>query len=123
MDYDLMLSMVEDGKLPHITQLVSCSAMGRFTPPDPLISSTIFNTILTGKRPSEHLVLHQREYDTKKKQYHRPSRKHLNSSSLWDKLDSHGITANLINWDTTYPSTSFRNINVVNDRYKRHPKS
>jgi len=112
LEWDVLLPLAREGKLPNITALAARGRAGVLKPLRPTLSPRLWNTIATGKLPHEHGI----EGFTRKGaggielQYTSLDRK---VKAFWNILTDHGVSCDVIGWWNTFPAERVHGLMVA----------
>jgi hypothetical protein len=124
--WDLILPMIEAGKMPHLAALMQRGAYGPMASFQPTLSPVLWTTVATGVPPSVHGI---RGFDVPKSKlakrierlthWGRLSRHLYNNTdrrvrSIWDLLSDAGRPVLIAGYHNTYPAEDVRGLMVSN---------
>jgi len=92
--WDVMMPLVEQGKLPNMQRLMNNGVYGNLTTISmtPILSSVAWTSLATGKIPEKHGI---RSWDV--------TRLSIKSKTVWDILEENGKKIGLLNYLITWP--------------------
>jgi len=101
--FKLINPWIEEGKLPHIAQLVRQGASGTLTSTIPDHSAAAWSSFITGKNPGKHGLFHFSEHlqDSYKVRFVNASMRE--GRSLWGIVNDAGKRVGILNVPMTYP--------------------
>jgi predicted AlkP superfamily pyrophosphatase or phosphodiesterase len=106
--------LMEQGRLPHLSELAAQGVFGPLRAQLPLFSPRIWNSIATGKIPAKHGILnfaYQAEGENFRRLYLSSDR---TARALWNIVSDAGLTVGVVNWWNTYPPEPINGV-VVSD--------
>jgi hypothetical protein len=111
-EWDLMLPMLKEGKLPNYAALMARGCYGELETITPALSPAIWTTIGTGKMPEAHGIpqFTHRLADGSLSPYHSSDRK---SKAIWNILSDYDKTLTCIGWWMTQPVEPVNGIMVA----------
>lgn len=101
--FDIIIPMIEKGKLPNLAKMMKSGTYGELTSTIPPNSSVAWSSFMTGKNPGKHGVYYFLE--KKVGSYERPviSSRSIKSRTLWRILSDHDKNVCIVNVPVTYP--------------------
>jgi predicted AlkP superfamily phosphohydrolase/phosphomutase len=101
--FDLINPWIEEGRLPHIAQLVREGVSGTLISTIPDHSAAAWSSFITGKNPGKHGLFHFSEHaqDSYKVRFVNASMR--DGSSLWSFISTAGKKVGILNVPMTYP--------------------
>lgn len=110
--------LIEEGALPHLADLMRNGAYGKLRSAMPISSPRIWNSIVTGKLPAKHGILHFSKQDDQGRH-----RLFLSSDrkarALWSIASRRGRTVGVVNFWNTYPPEKINGV-MVSDHLLAH---
>jgi hypothetical protein len=107
--------MLGEGRLPNLAKIAEQGVSGRLRSVLPLFSPRIWNTIATGRKPSDHgVVAFVKKSDDKQKQLYLSHDRKV--PALWNIVSSHGRSVGVVNWWTTFPPEKINGV-MVSDHF------
>ncbi len=106
--------LMEQGRLPHLSELAAQGVFGPLRSQMPLVSPRIWNSIATGKKPAKHGILnfaYQAEGEKFRRLYLSSDR---TARALWNIASDAGLSVGVVNWWNTYPPEAINGV-VVSD--------
>jgi predicted AlkP superfamily phosphohydrolase/phosphomutase len=97
--------LINSGDLPHFKNMIDSGISGRLESFEPLLSPSIWTSIVTGKKPEKHGILHF--YNLKNS---------LTAERLWEIFENHGLKAGVAGFFLTWPP-KIKNGFMIPDRY------
>ena len=94
--WDLIDPMVQAGELPHIAKLLATGASARLKSHEPINSPSVWTTIATGRKPSDHGVT----------DFH-ATRRTIRVPTLFERLAQSGLRVGLYDYLVTWPPERF----------------
>jgi predicted AlkP superfamily phosphohydrolase/phosphomutase len=103
-DWDVMRHLLDEGKLPNFTRLISHGATGKSETFMPLMKSPIlWTSIATSKMPNEHGIGgFVRSSATGQMVPYTGNVRRV--KAIWDILGEHGLTVGVVGWMVTWPA-------------------
>ncbi|MCP4632223.1 MAG: hypothetical protein GY855_04800 [candidate division Zixibacteria bacterium] len=101
--FDLLLPLIEQGKLPCLKKILSLSAYGTLNSTIPCTTPVAWSSVFTGKNPGKHGIFDF--WESYHFDQHRPliSLKSLKATPFWRILNSNDKVTILFNVPLTYP--------------------
>ncbi len=103
-DWKIINPLMDAGEMPALQSLVENGVCANIATLDPPLSSMLWTSIATGKRPHKHGILGFLEPDssgTKLRQTHITSRK---VKAIWNILNQNGMRSNMVGWWPSHPA-------------------
>jgi hypothetical protein len=112
--FDVVLPMIEEGRLPHIAGLMERGAWGALETLEPTVSPAIWTTVATGKLPAAHGIF---GFDgvPGHTMTTLPTSQMRKVRAFWNVLSEHGRSVGLAGWWATWPAEPVHGW-VVSDR-------
>jgi predicted AlkP superfamily pyrophosphatase or phosphodiesterase len=112
LEWDLMLPMIKEGKLPNFAALMERGCYGELETLKPTFSPAIWTTIGTGKMPEAHGVRQFAHYlpDGSLSPYHSTDRQ---TKAVWNIASDYDRTVTCIGWWMTQPVEPINGIMVA----------
>lgn len=113
-DWRLLRPLMEQGRLPHLRELVSRGISGDLGMILPRLAPATWTSAVTGRRAHQHRVLGSGGDPTQRggRVFQRQG------SALWNILDRSGLSSVVVGWPVTDPAESTRGV-MVSDRFIR----
>jgi predicted AlkP superfamily phosphohydrolase/phosphomutase len=114
-DWDVILPLIEQGRLPVLGSLVSRGASGVLRSIRPTISPALWTTVVTGVHPERHGVrdfVYRRPGSYEQPLADSTIRERL---ALWNILSGLGLSVGVLDWYATWPAEPVNGF-VVSDR-------
>ncbi|RLF02794.1 MAG: hypothetical protein DRJ59_02630 [Thermoprotei archaeon] len=104
-DWDILLPLVREGKLPNIKRLINRGIWGKLQSTIPPISASAWVSLFTGKNPGKHGIFDFAKVIVTKNGYRiKPvTSRDIDSLAIWDLLSMRGKRVAIINVPMTYP--------------------
>ena len=112
MDWKVLNRLVDEGKLPTIESLLDSGTSGNLRSYHPLISSAMWETILTGKMAYEHGITSLFKVDTITQKVSLRARAKKYHANLFDQLQEGGSKIALVGWAMNHTPSNSSAINV-----------
>jgi len=109
---DLAKPLMDQGRMPHLTQIAAEGASGPLCSlPPPLLSPIIWTTIATGKLPEKHGIHGwvMRNESGAVRLFDSTDR---SGAAIWNIASDAGLTVGVVNWLVTFPPEVVRGILV-----------
>lgn len=124
-DWDIVLPLLEDGKLPHLSQLMQKGAYGNLYTIQPSLSPVLWTSVATGVSPRRHGILAfakprtriQKIVNTTRQLYSNADR---NVRALWNLLSEHGRQVMMVGYHNTYPAEEVEGLMVSSYLVHQH---
>jgi hypothetical protein len=102
LEWDVVLSLRERGRLPHLSALMDRGVFGELETLVPTLSPVVWTTIATGKTAEQHGILHfaLQWPDGTTRLFTNADRR---TKALWNILSDHGRRVAVVGWWMTYP--------------------
>ena len=113
-DWRLLRPLMERGRMPHLQKMVAQGVSGDLGLTLPRLTSSLWTSVVTGKRAHKHRVLRSAADPTQLGYRHSERR----CSALWNILDQSGLSSIAVGWPVTDPAESSRGV-MVSDRFIR----
>jgi predicted AlkP superfamily phosphohydrolase/phosphomutase len=110
--YTLLTSLVAQGELPQIAQILSEGQICPLCSVYPPLSSVAWASFLTGKNPGKHGIYGFLDRTLPAYDLYIPNARFLRGETLWDILSKYGKRVISINVPVTYPPRSIHGIVV-----------
>jgi len=101
--FDLMLPWIEEGRLPHLGQLLRGGARSRLESTIPPITPCAWSSFMTGKNPGKHGLFDFIEPDREGHGFRFTNASFREGETLWGCLSRHGRRVGVVNVPMTYP--------------------
>ncbi|HEY9508385.1 MAG TPA: alkaline phosphatase family protein [Verrucomicrobiae bacterium] len=115
-DWNFLNPLMDSGELPALNAIVENGVAGKLLATQPLNAAAIWTSIVTGKRPWQHGVVHSREFDSARQQQVPISGNSRRCRSLWEMLAERELKSIVVGWPATH-GTNSKNPLLVSDRY------
>jgi predicted AlkP superfamily phosphohydrolase/phosphomutase len=112
--FDLILPLVEQGRLPRMAALMERGAWGALETLEPTVSPAIWTTVATGKLPAAHGILGF-EGVPGHGMTTLPTSQMRRVRAFWNMLTEHGRSVGVIGWWATWPAEPVNGY-IVSDR-------
>ncbi|MGQ9458777.1 MAG: alkaline phosphatase family protein [Anaerolineae bacterium] len=101
--YTLVRRMVDEGRLPHLAALAREGTLRQMDSVWPWVSSVAWATFMTGCNPGKHGIFGFVDRDLQTGRTYIPTARHLQVSTLWERLSQAGKRVAVFNVPVTYP--------------------
>ena len=101
-EWDVLLPLVKDGRMPAIEGLMRRGVAGRLETLHPTLSPILWTSVATGKRPEKHGITGFVRQDRRGQSVLVTSR-HRRTKALWNVLGDEGFRVGVVGWWLTYP--------------------
>jgi Flp pilus assembly protein TadD len=115
-DWKIVSAMLDAGQLPHLARLVEHGTTGRLTAVVPLISASLWTSMVTGRRADCHKILTATEPDPDTGGTRPPSSTSRTCKALWNILTQNELRAHAVNWVASHPAEPISGA-CVSDRF------
>lgn len=113
-DWRLLRPLMKRGLMPHLQAMVGTGVSGDLAIPLPWVSSSLWTSVVTGKRAHQHGIL-QPGPSTGQGRNPFLSRQ---CAALWDILGRSGLSSVVVGWPATDPAESIRGA-MISDAFIR----
>jgi tetratricopeptide (TPR) repeat protein len=117
-DWKLINTLVRQGAMPHMQQLLERGSYGNLATLQPVLSPMLWNSIGTGKRPYKHGIHGFIEPMPDGKGVRPSSSTSRSCKALWNILTQQGMTANVVGWFCSHPAEPINGI-CVSDMFQK----
>lgn len=100
---ELLISLVNSGKLPNLAKILENGTMINLTSPLPLVSPVTWTSFSTGKNPGKHGIFGWQQCNLSNYQTYIPLSDDIKSKTFWEILSEEGKKVIVINAYLTYP--------------------
>jgi predicted AlkP superfamily phosphohydrolase/phosphomutase len=102
--FDIILPMIEEGKLRHLSSLINCGSRGILKSTIPPVTPPAWVSFMTGKNPGKHGVFDF--YVSPSYGYSRTvwNSKYIKAKTIWKILSEVGRKVGVVNLPMTYPA-------------------
>ena len=102
--WDIMLPLIEQGKLPALKRIMDEGQWGKLRSVIPPVTAPAWATMLTGCNPGEHGVFAMTKPDAQHDGRHRAvTMADWKAEPLWSRLNARGLTTGFLGVPFTYP--------------------
>ncbi|MEN0005304.1 MAG: alkaline phosphatase family protein [Bacteroidota bacterium] len=113
-DWKIIHSLIDQGLLPNLEQLINQGVSGKLATLDPPYSPILWTSIATGKRAPQHGILGFHEL-TPDGQHIRPVLSHSRQcKAIWNILSQKKMATHLVGWWPSHPAEPINGIAVSN---------
>ena len=103
-EWDAVLPMLREGRLPNIAKLMAQGSFGRMSTTTPTLSPIIWTSIATGKSARQHGIRGFIHKDPKDPEYQRLyTNSDRQTKAFWNILSEEGLRVHVIGWWMTFP--------------------
>lgn len=113
LEWDVMLPLIHEGKLPVITQLMKKGVFGRLRTFRPTSSPVIWTSIATGKTRQEHGIKGFAYRDRRSGARRLYTSGHRKTKAFWNILSDYDLIVHCVGWWTTFPVEEISGIMVA----------
>ncbi len=114
-DWSLLDPLMKEGKLPHLSQLVSRGRTYDLSTFEPMASPLIWTTIATGRTPVDHGVADFQENDPKSRMSIPVTSRSRKVPAIWNAASARGLRVGVVGWWATWPAEKVNGF-LVSDR-------
>ena len=119
-DWPRLHPLLDSGALPALAGIVEAGASGPVAAVEPLFNASLWTTLATGRRATEHGVLGDAETDPGTGETRPATSCSWRAPGLWQTLAAAGRRCHVVGWPATHPGAALRNGGVVaTDSYPR----
>ena len=118
-DWSLARPLLEAGELPNLASIVRGGVSGSLTAPQPLVSSLLWTSLATGKRPHKHGIL--ADLSAQGASIGPVSARARRVHALWNLLTHAGLRSVIAGWPATHPAEPIHGA-ILSDRYAEPAK-
>lgn len=112
-DWQILKPLMEQGRLPMLSHLVSQGVMGNFASMEPMISPMLWTTMATGKPPYEHGICGFIEPDRDSEIGIRlATSRSRRCPAFWNILSDQGLNTHVAGWYVSHPAEAIRGVCV-----------
>ena len=115
-DWKILHPLIDSGKMPALQRIVEHGASGSMLCGRPLLPAAQWTSLVTGKRPWQHRVCHQVQFDAGAGRAVPISAAHRKSTALWEMLAREGRKSVIVGWPVTHGAGG-ENALIVSNRY------
>jgi predicted AlkP superfamily phosphohydrolase/phosphomutase len=106
----LLISWMDEGKLPNLAKISKNGTIVNLTSPLPLVSPVTWASFSTGKNPGKHGIFGWQQCDFLTYKTYIPFSKDVKSKTFWEILSEEGKRVIIINAYLTYPPKDINGI-------------
>lgn len=114
-DWKLLDPLMQQGKLPNLSALVSRGRSWKLESFQPMASPIIWTTLATGRTPVDHGVADFQEYDPKTRVRLPISSRSRRVPAIWNVATSKGLGVGVVGWWATWPAEKVKGF-LISDR-------
>jgi predicted AlkP superfamily phosphohydrolase/phosphomutase len=100
---ELLTSLINDDKLPNLSNLIKNGTMLNLTSPLPLVSPVTWTSFSTGKNPGKHGIFGWQQCDLDSYKTYIPLSNDVKAKTFWEIASENGKRVIIINAYLTYP--------------------
>jgi hypothetical protein len=115
-DWRILHPLIDSGKLPALQRIVEQGASGSMLSGRPLLPAAQWTSLVTGKRPWQHRVCHQLEFDASTGRAVPISAARRKATTLWEMFAREGRKSLIVGWPATQGACG-ENVSMVSNRY------
>jgi predicted AlkP superfamily phosphohydrolase/phosphomutase len=115
-DWKILHPLLDSGKMPALQRIVEHGASGSMLCGRPLLPAAQWTSLVTGKRPWQHRVCHQVQFDAGAGRAVPISAAHRKATALWEMLAREGRKSLIVGWPVTHGAGG-ENAVIVSNRY------
>ena len=131
-DWDLLLPLLEDGRLPHLASLIRQGTAGNLYTIKPTLSPVLWTTMATGMAPHEHGILDfvrrpdgmnkalRRLTDDERRRLQFYSNGDRRVRALWNLMSERKRPVLVVGYHNTYPAERVTGVMVSNYLIRKH---
>ncbi len=113
-DWRFARPLMEAGKMPALSKLVSGGSSGNLATLRPILSPMLWNSIATGKRPAKHGVHGFCEVKPDGSGVRPVQSGSRTCKALWNIASQEGLRSNVVGWYASHPAEPVRGAVVTN---------
>src|SRR5580700_2797447 len=113
-EWKIIRPLVEQGLMPNFRRLMKGGWAGAIHAGHPLLSPTLWSSLVTGRHPTRHGVLGAVELGTGGTRFRAIGRAACKSPPIWSLLDRAGVACHSINFPATHPAEHLHGVGVSN---------
>jgi predicted AlkP superfamily phosphohydrolase/phosphomutase/tetratricopeptide (TPR) repeat protein len=121
-DWKIIRPLIAQGLMPHLASLRARGRSGVMHAGQPLLSPTIWTSIVSGQHPTRHGVLGSVEVAGDGCGLVPTGRAGRQAPAIWSLLDQAGIACHCINFPATHPAEPLHGVSVSN-WFATHPRA
>jgi tetratricopeptide (TPR) repeat protein len=114
--WSILRSLLEQGRLPHLQSLLNLGACRELLCPRPMVASSVWTSLATGKRPHEHGILHENSPSPDGTRLQPVTRRARQCPAIWNVLNHAGLRTHVVGWPVTHPAEPLDGV-CVSDRF------
>ena len=115
-DWRILHPLIDSGRMPALARIVENGTSGTLLSGQPLVPAAQWTSFVTGKRPWQHRVCHQFQWDPIAQRAVAAPAAQRHSLPLWEMLAREGKRSLMIGWPATHGARSDRAL-IVSNRY------
>jgi predicted AlkP superfamily phosphohydrolase/phosphomutase/tetratricopeptide (TPR) repeat protein len=113
-DWKIISPLLDGGKMPHLSRLVSDGVMGNLATLQPILSPMLWTSIATGKRAHKHGIHGFTEPDSRTGTIRPITNLGRKTKAIWNILNQNGKRSNVIGWWPSHPAEPIDGVMVSN---------
>lgn len=113
-EWDVVLPMLREGRLPNIASLMERGSFGRMSTTKPTLSPIIWTSIATGKSARQHGIrgfIHKNPEDPQYQRLYTNSDRQ--TKAFWNILTEEGLSVHVVGWWMTFPVEEINGVMVA----------
>lgn len=111
-DWGIIHPLLSRGQMPHLARLIARGLAGPLIAAGPLLSPTLWTTLVTGRHATDHQVLSSFEINANRSALRPVGRSSCRAQPLWEQLA--GIPCHAINFPATHPAVPTQGVSISN---------
>ncbi len=115
-DWKILHPLIDSGRMPAFDRIVENGVSGTLLSGQPLAPAAQWTSLVTGKRPWQHRVCHQFQWDQAAQRPVAVPDAQRRSLPLWEMLGREGKKSLLVGWPATHGAHSDHAV-IVSNRY------
>jgi tetratricopeptide (TPR) repeat protein len=100
-DWKILHPLIDAGKMPALQYIIENGASGSMLSGRPLLPAPQWTSLVTGKRPWQHRVCHQIQFEPGAGRPVPIAAAHRKASALWEMLSREGKRSLIVGWPVT----------------------
>jgi predicted AlkP superfamily phosphohydrolase/phosphomutase len=104
LEWNVMLPMIREGDLPVLARLMEAGTYGELETMSPTLSPVIWTSVVTGKLPHKHGILHFVAGNLQSGDYRLLSNRDRKTKAIWNIFSDFERTVHSFGWWMTFPA-------------------